>query len=345
MNLLRSRWVRRAVMILFVAGGLSVQTESRWMPESDDAAACDFPPPSRGTDELLASFFEMAAGDARVVATVNGAPITSGMVNRQINLALRERTLSVAELERARAALAGPTRELVIDRQLVLQALARKKQAASTADLDAVVEKLKKDLRTVSLDEYLNREKITLEQLRDELAWQAAWQRLLDRELTDDAVAKYFAAHRREFDGTQLRASHILLAVAKNADERAVQKVVDHAAALREQIVAGKLLFSDAARQASIAPSKDMGGDIGFITRHGEQHEAFAAAAFALEKNAISPPVVTPHGVHLIRWTESKPGKATLAQVRDAVRQAAASELFRNHAAAERKSAAIVRME
>ena len=43
--------------------------------------------------------------------------------------------------------------------------------------------------------------------------------------------------------------------------------------------------------------------------------EAFTRAAFALEKDGISPPVVTSFGIHLIRVTEVKAGSKKWSDV------------------------------
>jgi parvulin-like peptidyl-prolyl isomerase len=80
---------------------------------------------------------------------------------------------------------------------------------------------------------------------------------------------------------------------------------------------------------------------LGFVTRHGEHVEAFSKAAFALAPGEMSPPVVTPFGVHLIQCVEIKPGTKTLDDVREDVLAAATAELFRNRAASERKNARI----
>jgi parvulin-like peptidyl-prolyl isomerase len=163
-----------------------------------------------------------------------------------------------------------------------------------------------------------------------------SWRKLCESELGDAALAAYFDKHRRQFDGTQVRVSHIFLALPADAVESRIRETLDKAAKLRERIAAKEITFADAARQFSDGPSKQDGGDIGFITRRGEQTEAFAAAAFALTQGEISPPTRTPHGIHLIQCTEIKPGEKKLADVLEPVRDAATKELFRAWANRER---------
>jgi parvulin-like peptidyl-prolyl isomerase len=69
--------------------------------------------------------------------------------------------------------------------------------------------------------------------------------------------------------------------------------------------------------------------------------EPFAKAAFALGKGEISPPVVTPFGIHLIQCTEVDAGSKTAADNRDDLRKAAALLLFQRIAAQERRTAEV----
>jgi parvulin-like peptidyl-prolyl isomerase len=69
--------------------------------------------------------------------------------------------------------------------------------------------------------------------------------------------------------------------------------------------------------------------------------ERFAAAAFALEVGEMSPPVISPSGVHLIKVTEIKPGSKPLSSVREEVQAALAQELFAELAERQRKIARI----
>ncbi|MEX2185623.1 MAG: peptidylprolyl isomerase [Pirellulales bacterium] len=282
------------------------------------------------------------AHEDRLLATVNGYAIHERHVRREISNSLSVPQLSpqaTINKEWARATL-----ELLVDRRVVLDGLRRDKIAASDAEIDVEFERFRSSLARdkQTLDDYRKAYGPSAEDVRDEMAWQISWRRYCEAELTDDAIAAYFDKHRRQFDGTRLRVSHILFALSKNADEKAVVEATERAVKLRARIVAGDVSFADAAMQFSDAPSKADGGDIGSITRRGEQHEAFAGAAFALAVGEISPPTRTPHGVHLIRCAAEQPGEKKLADVREAVVRAATTELFRRRADAERPKAKIV---
>ena len=167
------------------------------------------------------------------------------------------------------------------------------------------------------------------------------WERYLVRYATDERVQSYFQSHRREFDGTELVVSHILLQPSLGAGPAGVEESMRRAEAIRGEITSGKLSFADAARKHSNGPSKRDGGRLGPIGRHGPMDEAFSRAAFALEPGQVSPAVKTAFGIHLIRCDESKPGTKQLAEVRKEVGDALARELLDKLAAIERNRTAV----
>jgi parvulin-like peptidyl-prolyl isomerase len=69
--------------------------------------------------------------------------------------------------------------------------------------------------------------------------------------------------------------------------------------------------------------------------------EEFTAAAFKLKKGEISPPVITPFGVHLITVVDERPGTKPWTEVRDQLYGGAQNELFRELAAELRKAAKV----
>ena len=107
-------------------------------------------------------------------------------------------------------------------------------------------------------------------------------------------------------------------------------------------IVTGATSFEEAARRHSAAPTSASGGDIGFIERHKPMHEAFSRAAFALNENEVSPPTITPFGVHLVRCIEIEPGQRTWQDARDELTSAVTLYLFNWSAEKERPRAEVL---
>lgn len=111
-------------------------------------------------------------------------------------------------------------------------------------------------------------------------------------------------------DGYEFRARHLLLStqIAGQADaafrEKRLADARSEAARLRDEIVSGKRKFEEvAAERSDDRGTRPRGGDLGkFAT--GEMVPEFEAACLALEPGAVSEPVVTSFGVHLVQLIE-----------------------------------------
>jgi parvulin-like peptidyl-prolyl isomerase len=233
--------------------------------------------------------------------------------------------------------------EQVVNRRLVAQLLARQGYEPADDQVDELLAELKQRLATQQLTfaEFLKRHDLTETLVRRQLSWEWAWNRYLEQQLTDAELEKYFNAHRREFDGSELRVSHILLKVENLEDAAAVAAAIKQAEQLRAEIAGKKLSFAAAAEKYSAGPSRKRGGDLGFIPRHGAMAEAFAQAAFQLQPGQISEPVITAFGVHLIQCSEIKPGRQKWQSQRRELVQGWTREHFLKLAEAARKATVV----
>ena len=271
------------------------------------------------------------------VAKINNQPVSRAEVDLEFRRAYGERKFTEDQRMSAwRAAL-----EQVIDRRLVLAYLERTKQAVSSQDVDLALAQLEKDLKAqdLTMDEHLQAVGLSLDDIRRALAWKLSWNEYLMRHVTDANLQKYFDLHAREFDGTKLRVAHILLKLPADADEEAIAAAKMQAATIRKEIQAGQISFADAAKAHSQSPTAESGGDLGWIERHQPMPEAFSSAAFALENDQLSDPVVSPFGVHLITVTDIKPGKKTWQDAAAELGPAVTIYLFRFLAGKERAKA------
>ncbi|NKB68075.1 MAG: hypothetical protein GKR89_13520 [Candidatus Latescibacteria bacterium] len=112
----------------------------------------------------------------------------------------------------------------------------------------------------------------------------------------------YYQEHLSEFHHPdQVRISYVVLAKAATAADSAA--VLEEIARLRQDLANGSD-FADLARAVSEDESTAAnGGDLGTFGR-GAMVPAFEEAAFALEAGAISDPVLTPFGWHIIQVEE-----------------------------------------
>jgi peptidyl-prolyl cis-trans isomerase D len=141
------------------------------------------------------------------------------------------------------------------------------------------------------------------------------------RQPDEAAVQSWLEGHREELLGVyqqrieefqtpeKVRARHILLRLALDADEATVESVRTRAEAARGRLLAGEA-FEDLASELSEDPgSSSEGGDLGFFAR-GERAPALEQAAFALQPGDLSDVIRSDAGFHLIRVEERMPASS-----------------------------------
>jgi parvulin-like peptidyl-prolyl isomerase len=239
----------------------------------------------------------------------------------------------------AAADLRGPAQEQAINRRLVAQYLTKEGYAIDEGETAELLKELKRKLEVqqISFDDFLERHAFSELMVRRRLQWDAMWAQFLKNSATDEALEEYFQLHRRDFDGTQLRVGHILWPVKPADDAEKLAAAIKVAEEVRSQIVSKQMTFAAAAKKYSSGPSRRNGGDLGFISRHDLMSEAFSRAAFDLQPNEVSKPVVDQFGVHLIACTDVKPGEHTWRDARRELFAAFSVDRFLELAGAQRK--------
>ncbi|HXF47590.1 MAG TPA: peptidylprolyl isomerase [Burkholderiaceae bacterium] len=116
----------------------------------------------------------------------------------------------------------------------------------------------------------------------------------------------------------QTRVRHILLRVSEATPEADVLRRLND---LRERVVKGGQDFGQLARLHSVDPSATRGGDLGWIYP-GDTVPEFERAMNALAIGAVSEPVKTPFGWHLIQVLERRTEESPLERNRLAARMA-----------------------
>ncbi len=250
--------------------------------------------------------------------------------------ALKGRPIAREALPKMQAEMLGR----LVDRRLIMRYLVEHKMGASEAELDLFVKQLVEKVlepQNKSLADYLKQSKISEAEFRRQLTFQIGWNKYLKDNISDEKLYQYYKDHLRDYDGTEVRVSHILLRPAGTVNQEVVDKLKQQATQIREQIEAGKITFAEAATKYSAGPSRLDGGDLGFFPRHGVMAEPFSAAAFGLQKGQMSDPVLTNFGIHLIYLTDVHPGANKWDVVKPALSVPFAQELFEEMAAEQRK--------
>jgi len=280
----------------------------------------------------------------KAAAIVNGREVPEAAVERAL------KPVAPANRDKARKEVIN----FLVEDALVDHYLELLKVTVDPKEVDGQLEAFRKD-RAEAKQEYakaLAKMGITEAELKIEIHNQLRWEKFATQQGTEEKLRKLFDASPEIFDGSVVRARHIL-AGAEPGDEKAraaaLKKVQDVKAGLDTAIASAvakipadadnltrqKLTnraaddaFAVAAREHSTCASKRDGGDLGEFPRMGMMVEPFARAAFALKPYQVSEPVATPFGYHLILVTSRKAGEPVkFEQVKGAVAEVYAVRL------------------
>lgn len=280
-------------------------------------------------------------GPAAVVATVGAEPILRAELDAVLQRA-GHATPDASAVER-RVHIQAMALEQLIDQRLLRAEVERDGITIGDAEIDAALAKLRGQMkaRGVEWSAFLEKTGRGEDFLREQIALELGLDRLIRPRLGADAVDQAFRKHRREFDGTRLKVSHVVLRPDLGRGADAVESCLKRANDIRGQVVRGELSFADAARRHSVGPSRMQGGDIGWITRKAPCVEEFSRVTFTLAKGDISKPFATPYGVHIVAVTDVEPGRLGLDAVRPQVEALLASEVLRERLARARAATRI----
>jgi peptidyl-prolyl cis-trans isomerase C len=262
---------------------------------------------------------------AGVAATVNGQPILESAVQRGL---MRVPPAKQAEIR-------PQILNFLIDQMLIDQYLLQLQIAVDPKEVDKRIDEMKAELKKRNQDfaKMLEEMKLTEAELREHILADMRWDKFADSRATDKVLQEVFASQKFLFDGSQVRARHILLSPPAGDARAAEQAVADLKAIKQEiekQVAAGlaklpasadnlarekerqKLTdeaFAEQAKKKSVCPSKNQGGDVNWFQGVGFMVEPFSRAAFALQPFQMSDVVQTQFGYHLILLTDRKPGR------------------------------------
>lgn len=221
--------------------------------------------------------------------------------------------------------------EQLVDEALLRRELARQLVEVADAEVQAAVQRLGGQLaaRGTSMQAFLAESGRDERSISEQVRLEIALDKFVRSRMTPEAIDEFFKAKRRDFDGTRLRVSHILLRP-DIIDTDAIARRMQQAEGIRRDILQGRTTFEDAARGQSSAPSRHRGGDIGWIEREGPLVDVFSRPVFALAKGEVSKPFVTPYGVHLAKVTDVESGRIGLDVVRPKLEKMLAAKLIRD---------------
>ena len=221
--------------------------------------------------------------DAKVIATVNGAKITSDDFDREVK-ALPEYIRAMAETPQGKKEMI----DTLVMRELIMQQAA-KDGVDKSKDVEEKLAELKK---RIVVDTYLKKKVET------------------ESKISDEELKKFYDQNLDKFkSGEQIRASHILV-----KSEQEAQAVLD-------QLKKGGN-FEELAKTKSADTSAAKGGDLGWFGK-GNMVPAFEKAAFNLKEGQLSGIVKSDFGYHIIKLTGKRAaGTRSLDEVKEQIKAA-----------------------
>ncbi|MFJ5963909.1 peptidylprolyl isomerase [Bacillus sp. NPDC093026] len=172
---------------------------------------------------------------------------------------------------------------------LVQQKVLADKYKVSDDEIDKKLKEYKKTLgedRLKQLQDEYGKDYIK-DQVKYELLTQKAAKANI--KITDKEVKAYYD----DLKG-KIRASHILVADKKTADE------------VEKKLAKGEKWDDLVSEYSTDTASAEKGGDVGWFAKDGQMDKNFSKAAFKLKVNEISSPVKSQYGYHIIKKTEER---------------------------------------
>ncbi|MHC8285822.1 peptidylprolyl isomerase [Pseudomonas sp. XS1P51] len=242
-----------------------------------------------------------------VAARVNGEEISEFRLERYFAEYLEDQGRAVGNIRNPKAykQLRQAALDALIDRELLWQEAVKRGVVISDAEVQDQVaqtrqaiggaEKFARRLEDAGFDDAG-----FIEYTRRELAARQVFADLTKVAGPDEKqVRAFYEEHRAEMSRPEeVQARHILIKVPKDADASTVEAARLRLEEMRVKISQGED-FASVARAGSEDASASEGGNLGSFPR-GRMMPEFEAAAFALAPGAVSAPVRTPFGWHLI---------------------------------------------
>lgn len=188
------------------------------------------------------------------------------------------------------------------------QAQIKDKILQAVTKLAAVVQEAKK-LNVEETPAFQNK----LKDFKQQLMYSSLLENHLNNIVTETKLKEYYNEHKNDYIEDKAKASHILLTTKKEADE-VIQKLTAGAN------------FENLAKEYSIGPSSNDGGNLGWFDKNAMVPE-FSEVAFALKKGSFTKQAVkTQFGWHVILLSDKVVDTPALfedvkEQVKDTVMQ------------------------
>jgi len=259
----------------------------------------------------------------RIVATVDGAPITSFELERFIRMNARGNSDAVTDEDREKAL------DILIGETLVRLESRRLGLSASKEDVDRYIAEIKRanNLDDAALEQALGQQGFTIETYKAQVAKELVKNQLVTRQIRQEVtitpaeIQKYYDDHIDDYaHPAAVHLRQIFFVLPPTASEEETKDVARKTQAAIQELDSGKT-FAQVARELSEGPEASDGGDLGWM-RKGQMIPELEQVALSLKKGKYGPPLRTGAGVHLLFVEDIEASEHTpLDQVRDQIQE------------------------
>jgi len=248
------------------------------------------------------------------VAVVNGTPIEKGEFDGEVFL-----------IQKTVLGLGKPLscEQVSLIRREVLESMIRREllyQAARKSGIKSDENAINKDINSLKQQfsgetEYkneLSRRGINEEVLRARMVRNSLVQKYVDKEFTgkvnviDKEIQDYYQKNIDLFKQPfQMQVSQIFIQSDPKGGDSRKKELRGKAEKILKNLKDDQD-FADLAREYSDGPTKNKGGDLGYL-RKGQLEKQFESKIFALKKGEITDVIETEYGFHIFKVTDIKP--------------------------------------
>jgi len=298
--------VKRTIIALSLAAVVGVNS----YVFAQDSATAPAKAPLAATAPLAASApapttASAPASQPVVVATVGDVKIISDKIDGIVELIKSKRELTKDQEQMLR----GKILDNLISEELAKNYIKTKKIEVTPAEIAEQKDEYTKQAakNDMTLDQFMKAYGWTDANIADG----ARLKKMVKDATTKEKIAEVIKAHPEYFNGTSVKASHILILcspVASTEEQKAAKAKIE---GILADIQAKKMTFGEAAKKFSEDPgSKIADGALGEAFTFEKMVPQFAAMAWATPKGDISKPVRSEFGYHIILVTDRTDGTA-----------------------------------
>lgn len=268
---------------------------------------------------LAASLVTAAPGVAgaavinRIVATVDGEPVTSYQVDAFLRANVRGADPATVSAEDRKKVL-----DLLINDMIVDMESSKLGVGVGNEEVNAYIEQIKKqnNLDDEKLAKALEQQGLTLETYKIQVRKEIQRSQLLARNVrsqvnvTPEEIQKFYDEHKAQFsDADAVTVRHIFFAIPQNVDGQQAGQILGEKAKKAYGRLQGGEPFESVARSMSEGPDAAQGGSLGTLKR-GEMRPELEQIAFSMREGQFSQPVQSPYGLHILYVEKRHAGNA-----------------------------------